>query len=280
MTLEKRRLIETITTIVRGVSETQVTFIAASLAYYAFISLIPLLMLSIAVGTALGGNRFRSAIAAPVTDAVGPGAGALITSALTQSGHASATIVGLIVLLWSSLKLFRGLSVAFATVYDADSNPGLLSQVFDGLVTLVLVAVGIVLTVALGTAIATANYSITLFGIDFLGTAGGIVNLLGLTLVLLPLYYFLPATAITITEALPGAIWGALGWTLLQTVFRIYATHTSKYAAYGVLGGVLLLVTFLYFGALVLLIGVVINATLAGELSTGGLDDTETEAPM
>ncbi len=280
MSLENRRLVGTVTTIVRGVSDAQVTFIAASLAYYAFISLIPLLMLAIAIGTALGGNRFRSAIATPVTDAVGPGAGTLISSALTQSGHASATFVGLIVLLWSSLKLFRGLSVAFATVYDDDSNPGLGSQVFNGLVTLVLVAVGIALTVALGTVIATANASITLFGIDFLGTAGGIVNLLGLTLVLLPLYYFLPATEISITEALPGAIWGALGWTLLQTVFRIYATHTSKYAAYGVLGGVLLLVTFLYFGALVLLIGVVINAALAGELSSDGLDDTETEAPM
>ncbi|MFC7176850.1 YhjD/YihY/BrkB family envelope integrity protein [Halosegnis marinus] len=63
-----------------------------------------------------------------------------------------------------------------------------------------------------------------------------------------------------------------MGWTALQTGFRVYAGIAGSYEAYGVLGAVLLLITFLYFGGLVLLVGVVLNAVLAGRVEAADLD--------
>lgn len=86
-----------------------------------------------------------------------------------------------------------------------------------------------------------------------------------LALALYPLYYFLPSEDVSVREALPGAIFTALGWTLFQTIFRVYAANAGN-PAYGISGGALLLATLLYFGSLILLLGVALNAILAGRI--------------
>ncbi|MFC7188631.1 YihY/virulence factor BrkB family protein [Halocatena marina] len=113
--------------------------------------------------------------------------------------------------------------------------------------------------------------------VDVIGTIGTIAQLCGLTLTLLPLYYVLPGESISVREAFPGAAFTAIGWTALQTAFRIYAAYAGSYDAYGAIGGVLLLVTFLYFGALILLVGVVLNAALTGRLDEDDPDESDAE---
>jgi hypothetical protein len=166
------------------------------------------------------------------------------------------------VLLWSGLKLFRGLDVAFATVYRLPQPGGLLQQVLDGLTALAAVTVGVALTVVVGAAI--ARFEAVFEGVPLVDVAGTLVLVLSLTLSLFPLYYVLPDQPVGVREALPGALFAAVGWTALQTGFRVYAANAGSFQAYGVLGGALLLVTWLYFGGLILLIGGVLNAVLAG----------------
>ncbi|MFC6963798.1 hypothetical protein ACFQJ8_19265 [Halocatena marina] len=57
----------------------------------------------------------------------------------------------------------------------------------------------------------------------------------------------------------------------------MYAAYAGSYDAYGAIGGVLLLVTFLYFGALILLVGVVLNAALTGRLDEDDPDESDAE---
>jgi hypothetical protein len=109
--------------------------------------------------------------------------------------------------------------------------------------------------------------------VDLLATLGTPLLLGGLTVTFLPLYYLLPGVTVSVGEALPGALLAAVGWTLLQSGFRLYAGVVSATQVYGVLGAVLLIVTFLYFGGVILLLGVVFNAVLAGRLSR---DDIKT----
>lgn len=264
-----------VASVIDGIRSEQVTFIAASLAYYAFISLLPLLLLTIVIGTTMGGVAFQNAVAQPVTRAVGGEAGELIREAISQrSGSGGVTVISLLVLVWSGLKLFRGLDIAFSTIYGVESSRGFLGQLQNAIVSLLAVAVGITLTVAIGAVIAVANVQFIVAGVDIVGTIGTIVQLGGLALTLLPLYYILPDPTIPVREAVPGAAFTAVGWTLLQTVFRIYTAQATDYAAYGAIGAVLLLVTFLYFGGLILLVGVVVNATLAGRFD--GEPKTET----
>jgi membrane protein len=85
-----------------------------------------------------------------------------------------------------------------------------------------------------------------------------------LVLAFLPLYY-LPSELVTSpSEALPGALTAGAGWTLLITGIQYYAANAAQYALYGILSGVILILTSLYLAALVLMLGVVVNATRNG----------------
>jgi YihY family inner membrane protein len=246
----------------------QVSFIAASLAYYAFVSLLPLLLLALVAAATFGGPDQVAAITDRVTASLGPAAGSLVRDALVSAGGAGAGagVVGLIVLLWTGLKVFRGLDVAFAIVYGSTGPAGLVDQVTDALVALVTVAVGISATVVIGALISLPGVDAVVAGVDLFGLVATLTLLGGLTIGFLPLYYVLPERGMTVREALPGAVLAAAGWGVLMTGFRLYAARAGSYEAYGVLGGVLLLVTFLYLGALVLLAGVVLNAVLSGPI--------------
>jgi len=65
---------------------------------------------------------------------------------------------------------------------------------------------------------------------------------------------------------LPGAVFAGVGWTVLRVAFQAYVDVTAdadgEGAVYGVLGAVLLLVTVLYFGATLVLVGAVVNVVL------------------
>ncbi len=259
----------TVLAVVDAVRSDRITFIAASLAYYAFISLLPLMLLGLVAVSVVGGPDLATEVGNDVAASFGEESGALVADALTSaSGRGGATVFGLAVLVWSGLKLFRGMDVAFSTVYGTADKESFLDQLYNAVVTLVGVGVAVVATVAVG--IATAELDGVVAGVDVLNLAGSLVLFGGLTAAFLPLYYVLPAEGeVTVREALPGAAFAAVGWVALTTGFRVYAGMAASYQAYGVLGGVLLLVTFLYFGGLVLLVGVVLNAVLAGRIEEG-----------
>ncbi|MFB6118869.1 YihY/virulence factor BrkB family protein [Halosegnis sp.] len=262
--------------VVVAVQSDRITFIAASLAYYAFISLLPLLLLALVAASVFGGPALAARLGRTAAASLGPEAGTLVESALRNAaGRGGATVAGTLVLLWSGLKLFRGLDVAFSTVYGTAADQTFLNQLRDGGVTLVGVALAVAATIALG--VATARIDRVIVGIDIANVLGSIGLLIGLVCVFLPLYYVLSGGDVGIGEALPGAVFAALGWTALQVGFRVYAGAAGSYEAYGVLGGVLLLITFLYFGGLVLLVGVVLNAVLADRLD--GTADLEATSP-
>jgi YihY family inner membrane protein len=261
-----------VTTVTRGVvngaQSDRITFIAGSLAYYAFISLLPLLLLTLVAASTFGGAGTVEALVARATETLGEQAGVVVRDALTgAAGRGGATILGVAVLLWSGLKLFRGLDIAFSEVYGHPGPESIIDQFRNATVTLGAVGVAVAATVAVGALIAFSGVSGALEGFGgavAVAALGTLTLVAGLTAAFLPLYYLLPGTDVSVREALPGAVFAAVGWTLLQTGFRIYAEIAGSYEAYGVLGGVLLLLTFLYFGGLVLLLGVVLNAVLAG----------------
>ena len=234
--------------------ERDVTFIAASLAYYAFVSLIPLLLLALVIATTVGGQDLANQIRTQAGSSMPAGAGQLLSSVLSGSpGAGGATVVGIVTLLWSALKLFRGLDIGFTKVYGAPGPDGLAEQVKDGLITFIAVILGVGITIGVGVLIERVSFTITVADVNIFGFLTSIALILALSVALLPLYYFLPADDVSLAGAIPGALFAAFGWTVLQTVFRIYAANASKYAAYGVIGAVLLLVTVLYFASIVLL---------------------------
>ena len=104
-----------IQSIVQDIQEKDIPFLAASVAYYAFVSLIPLLLLLVVAVTVIGGPQLANQLATQATGSLPQGSRGLIRTALSgQRGAGGAAGLGLIALLWSALKIVRGISTAFA----------------------------------------------------------------------------------------------------------------------------------------------------------------------
>jgi len=123
----------------------------------------------------------------------------------------------------------------------------------------------------------------------FLWQAGPLFLFLTLLAAFLPMYIVFPDTGVDIYEALPGAAFAALGWTILTRGFTFYAGVAGTYAIYGALGAVFLVLTWLYVGALLILAGGALNLVLANrdtdrqlqspgerQVSTGAMTDDAT----
>ncbi|MFC4437914.1 MULTISPECIES: YihY/virulence factor BrkB family protein [Natrialbaceae] len=253
--MDTTELSETVVSIYRTASDRDVSFLAAGFAYYAFVSLIPLVLLALVVGSLLGGQAAAERLILVTGDFLPPAGEELVTEALTtESGRTQATVVALGVASWGALKVFRGLSLAFDRVYDEVAEDTLLDEIRDGF-TVILAGTGaIVLMIVVGTLLGIAAGVI-----PFAGLLSWVTLLIGLVLVFLPIYYVLPPISVTVREVFPGAIFAAVGWTVLQAGFQIYAANAGRYAAYGAVGAVILFVTWLYFAGILILVGAVIN---------------------
>jgi YihY family inner membrane protein len=237
-----------------------VSFLAAGLAYYAFVSLIPLLVLAVVAAATVGGEALVAQVLALTGQYLVPSGQELVGDALRNTtGQGGVAGVGLVLVVWSALKVFRGLDTAFATIYGRPAG-GTLEQVRDGLVALAAVGVGVFAVTVAGAAVVAAP-------VPFVGLLAPVVLLATLVAAFLPLYYVFPGVeGVTPREVLPGTLVAAVGWTVLGVGFGIYADVASRgsLALYGILGAVLLLVTYFYLASMVLLVGGVVNAVAAG----------------
>jgi len=281
--VDRTRAVSVARHVVRTVREEEVSFLAAGIAYYMFVSLLPLLLLTLVVGTLVGGEAFANSIVAAAGDVLSPTASTLLEDALTSgAGRGGATVLGVGVTLWSALKVFRGLDAAFSRVYGTDGPDSIVGELVDGLAA--LGGIGIAL-VGLGVIGALG----TVLGVRV--ALGGLALVPVLAVAFLPLYYLFPDQEMTIRDAVPGAVFAGLGWTLLGTGFNVYASQADTYQVYGVIGGVLLLVTWFYFAGQVLLVGAAVNAALAdrqlqqvsrrgsGKAMSEDADETDTPPP-
>ena len=78
---------------------------------------------------------------------------------------------------------------------------------------------------------------------------------------LLLLYSSGPAgTRRRLSEHLPGAVFAALLWVLASAAFSFYVAHFGSYnKTYGALGAVIILLVWIYVGAIALLLGALAN---------------------
>jgi membrane protein len=243
------------------IQEKHVTFLAGSIAYHAFISLLPLLFLAFLAFAAIGSNNLQTQVI-DYADSLSPAIGELAETTLeSEQGRASASIVGILTLTWGALKLFRGLDTAFSEIYAAETDESILDQVRDGLIVLFAIGFAVIATIIAGALLALFP------AVPFIELLNPIVLVVALVIAFFPMYYLFPGVETTPRGVLPGTVFAAAGWTALQGLFQIYVQEVGSSAS-GVLGAVLLLVTWLYFSGLVLLIGAVLNAVLAKQKET------------
>ena len=85
-------------------------------------------------------------------------------------------------------------------------------------------------------------------------------------LVFIILYRFIPSRRMRLTEVVPGSVFATLGWLLTSLGFAYYVDNFSNYSRfYGSIGGVVILLIWLYYSAVIILLGGELNAALAYE---------------
>jgi membrane protein len=254
--------------VMRVFSEENVTFLAGSIAYSAFVSLVPLVMFFLLGVSVLGAPELQQQIIEVATESVSPSVGGVLEVMIEEQRDAgpnstiSASLIGVLTLVWGAIKVFRGLDTAFSEIYETTDTNSLVDKFRDGFVVVAALVVAViamvVASIVLGALAEQIPYSEWLTPVALIA---------GLIVAFYPIYYVFPDTDVGVWDVFPGVVIAAVGWAAMQGLFQLYLSVADPSAG-GVFGGVIVIVTYLYFSALVLLVGAVVNA-VAGSHSSG-----------
>ncbi|WP_049927946.1 YihY/virulence factor BrkB family protein [Halopiger goleimassiliensis] len=236
----------------------QLTLLAAGVAFYGFISLVPLLLLGLGIAASIGGESLAAWLVVAASEVLTPAAQELLAdTVLDPAGRQGATVVGAIGLLWGSSRVLQALDRAFSLIYGTAGSKSLLDAAWDATIVFLVISLGLAI-------VGSLEVAIRFLPLIALGPFGPAFVVFGLTVTFLPLYVVFPDADVGVREALPGTILAAVGWFVLSRAFSIYTALATENAVYGALGAVFLVLVWLYVGAVVLLVGAVCNAVLAG----------------
>src|SRR5438477_10062570 len=114
--------------------------------------------------------------------------------------------------------------------------------------------------------IAEVNFQLTIPLQEWVAALNLPFTALALVILALALYLLTPENYLTIKQALPGAIFFALGWIVLTKLFQFYVARYDRYnPTYLALASIIVLLTWMYLTCLLLLLGGKLNAILRSE---------------
>jgi membrane protein len=248
----------TLRCIVAALRENFALLVSGSLAYSAFMSVLPLLTLAFVVASVFGSQQLVDAAIQFVGQYLPPSIEEQFLRAMERNtGRAAVSVVSLLLLVWSALRVFRTLDTAFSMFYNTTGDGGIVGKTRDALLVVVLLGGGLAATLGAGIAVSFVS------DLPLNGFIAPLVLVVPLVVAFLPIYYVFPDTDVTVREVLPGAVVAAIGWALLQTGFQVYMAYGGGGSqVYGALGAVLLVFSWLYLAGLILLVGVAVNVVL------------------
>jgi membrane protein len=237
--------------------------LAAMIAYFALLSFVPLLFLTISL-LSLAGRPDESSYLVTELKRAFPGSSisSIVHTVREIQKHATALgIIGGAALLWTSLSLFSVLESAFNIVYGKPNRSFLRGK---------LLAVGLMLlslvTLFVGLLIGSFGYDLLKRYADGLAknvyVAYGLsigVSLLAVFLFLVAVYYLLTNVEHSFGDVLPGAVVAAI---LLEASFQVlplYVRFSSNVVALKAFGGPALLLVWLYVMANAIVFGAEVN---------------------
>ena len=237
--------------------------LAAMIAYFALLSFVPLLFLTISLLSVTGRADESSYLVTELKRAFpGSSIASIVHTVREIERHATALgILGGAALLWTSLSLFSVLESAFNIVYGQPNRSFLRGKALAVallLLSLVMLFVGLL---------------VASFGFDLLKRyAGGVasnsyvaygvsvaVSLVAVFVFLVAVYYFLTNVEHSFADVLPGAVVAAVLLGASFQVLPLYVRYSSNVVALKAFGGPALLLVWLYVMANVIVFGAEVN---------------------
>lgn len=245
------------------------SFLAATISYYAFLSLFPLLLFVISLlGFFLESSRVHREILVYV-DSMFPASVELIRNNLQAivREREGVGLIGLLGLLWTGTAVFSALEYALNTIWSVPTPRHFLKH---RLLAFLLVLTGALLVLVSLTATSLVSSLKGLF-FHYASDAGTSLSLLlpfvsvlvGLTTsiaIFFLTYFVIPNVYHRWKDVWLGATVGGLSWETAKYAFSWYLSTLARYRLlYGTLGAVIALLVWIYISALILLFGAELN---------------------
>ena len=271
-------------------NEDKVMRLASSIAFTAIFSIAPLLIILIAVvgwfiGISNGGHGHHLAEQA-LLDKIGAGAGKgtadsieqLVTAAFNKPrASVVAQILGWIAFILGATGLFSSLQDALNAIWHVESTKGGWKQmVRDRAASFGMIAVvGILLIATL-----VANSAITFVGAHFLtnvpvfgnpavlGIVSAVVSLILVTAAFALVFKVLPDVDISWRDVGLGALVTAILFVAGESLIAWYLAFAGVASAYGAAGSLLVGLLWIYYSAIILLVGAEFTKLMAGKATT------------
>ncbi|WP_340022694.1 YihY/virulence factor BrkB family protein [Paenibacillus sp. FSL K6-1096] len=244
--------------------------IAAQLTYYLILSLFPFLIF---VMTLIGYANISLEDKIHQLEQIMPAEAISIIEEILHdvSAGRSQTLLsfGMLATLWAASKGINAIIKGLNRAYEIDE-----SRVFwkiRGIALLATLTIGLVvllsiLLLVLGTWLKTQVF--LLFDLPYgfqrlWDLLQYLIPLLVLFIVFTLLYWIAPSRRLALREVMPGALFTTIGWITTSILFSVYVNQFSDFSkTYGSLGGVTVLLIWLYISSFIILAGGEINAVL------------------
>lgn len=246
---------------------------AAALAFYAALSMAPLLLLLLWL-TASNAEA-QAATLGQIGLLMGPEARDVAQTVIANARQAPDT--GSIAGWWSIALLLIGATAVFAQLQDALNRifrtdatalAGFVDWLKKRLFSFgILLALGFLLLVSMTV---TTALDIALRHIDVLQPAVALVaSLIVYALAFAFMYHFLPDRRVRWRLALGGGVFTAVLFVLGRGAIAWYLQRAPTGSAYGAMGALVLMMLWVYYAATILFVGAVVTATIDERLGLG-----------
>jgi membrane protein len=241
---------------------------SAALAFYTMFSLAPLLVVVIALcGLAFGAQAVRGEIMTQFQDWMGKDAARLVQSILATAAEPNtnrlAGVLGILVLIFGASGVFVQLQQSLNRIWGVVPKPGavLTSLLRKRLLSFaVVIGIGFLLVVSLLLSAALAALGNLLehryhLPVTLLHTANILASFVLITLLFGLIYRLLPDVQLAWRDVLLGAVVTSVLFGIGKTLIGFYLGRTGAASAYGAAGSLVMLLSWIYYSALVFLLG-------------------------
>ena len=241
------------------------TVLAASLAYFASVSIAPLLVLIVAlVGLFFGRQAAQDQVISQVRSVVGEQGSQFFVTVLDNASQptlaSAAGILSFLLLLWASTNVFTQLHNSLNRIWLVDRAPGGVRSTVRGRLLAFAMVLGaaflLFVSMVLSTTLATLASlgALLLPGSDWLWQYGNYLAMFVVSMLLFAVIFkVLPDAHIAWRDVLLGAAVTALLFVVGNFVLSLYLAHAGS--AYGAVGSLAVFLLWVFYSAQIFFFG-------------------------
>lgn len=257
-------------------------FLAQAIAFNALFAIFPLVLIAAAALGYIYGTAEAQERAFGLLQSLPPQAQAILADQLHRAVafRGLSGFIGFITLAWSGKNLFGALAFALDRSLEVKQGRPFLQSIVLSIIMLPIVGTLLVVATVLPVALSFLVHK-GILPKEFSATqvAGYLTSFVMICIGTAIMYRYLPMKCISIRYAIPGAIFAAFAFEIVQIGFTIYSVHVDFAQVYGTVSTIVALLLWFYLTGMIFLFGAQVAAEWADEQNAVKAAPLEGPAP-